>query len=37
MVPGYLLEKAPDAIKIAFEYELEDEAQDITYGNSSIV
>ena len=34
---GYLLEKAPDAVKIAFEYELEDEAQDITYGNSSIV
>ena len=34
---GYLLEKAPDSVKIAFEYELEDEAQDITYGNSSIV
>ena len=28
---GYLLEKAPDAVKAAFEYELEDESQDITY------
>lgn len=30
---GYLLEKAPDAVKIAFECEIEDESQDITYGD----
>lgn len=34
---GYLLEKAPDAVKIAFECEIEDESQDITYGDMSIV
>ena len=34
---GYLLEKAPYAVKDAFEYELEDESQDITYGDPSIV
>lgn len=30
---GYLLEKAPDAVKIAFECEIENESQDITYGD----